>query len=75
MSRDLPPGVTARRRSNPLLWPTHLLERVAVRQQGYVVGALCIGLAALGLDAAALVLVGVWLVLVVIAFVGIFFTE
>ena len=68
-------GDTARRRSNPLLWPTHLLKRVAVRQQGYVVGALCIGLAALGLDTVSLVLVGLWLVLVVIGFVGIFFTK
>ncbi|MEA2149168.1 MAG: hypothetical protein QOD69_998 [Solirubrobacteraceae bacterium] len=76
MGRDLPPGITATRRAaNPLLWPTHLVKRVPVRQQLYVVGAACIGLTAVGLDAATLVLVGLWLVQVVIALVGIFFTE
>lgn len=76
MAGDLPPYVSdTRRRANPLLWPTNLLEHVPVRQQGYVIGAACIGLAALGLDAAALALVGLWLVQVVIGLVGILFTK
>lgn len=57
------------------MWPTLLLELVPVRQQSYVVGALAIGLTALGLEAVALALVGFWLVLVVVALVGIFFTD
>lgn len=61
--------------ANALLLPTGLLAHVPVRQQGYVIGALCIVLAAVGLAAVALALVGVRLLQVVVALVDIFFTK
>jgi hypothetical protein len=51
------------------------LQRIAPDHQGYVVGALCIGLTARGLEAVALALVGLWRLQVVIALVGIFCTK
>ena len=76
MGHELPPYVSGNRRgTNSLLWPAYLLERVPVRQQSYFVGFACIGLTAIGLEFATLVLVGFWLVQVVIGLVGMCFTE
>lgn len=62
---------TSRRMSNPLLWPTRFVTRYGAARTWVAAVATIFGLRALGLDTAALIATGIWVVFCVVSWIGV----